>query len=156
MQLLATCTPKFVICSRLYSQLLIILFYMQSRRGFLFARVDGKIHDFIVSTKGDVWRKRRRILTPAFSAHKMKLVGEVAQYKGRFCTPDTCNASQQKHDANPIYLYGCNIFFYFCASFYNIIFIFMLLPIRIRIRIVNTTCCTCIAPYCFVIWCMTL
>ena len=24
--------------------------------------------------KGDAWRKRRRVLTPAFSAHKLKLV----------------------------------------------------------------------------------
>ena len=50
---------------------------MQKQRGFLFARVDGKIHDFISSAADDEWRKRRRILTPAFSAHKMKLVGEV-------------------------------------------------------------------------------
>ena len=47
---------------------------MQSQRGFLTARVEGKTHDFIVTTRDDVWRKRRRILSPAFSAHKMKLV----------------------------------------------------------------------------------
>ena len=47
---------------------------MQREGSFLIARVDGKIHEFIVNATDDEWRKRRRILTPAFSAHKMKLV----------------------------------------------------------------------------------
>ena len=50
---------------------------MQREGSFLIARVDGKIHEFIVNATDDEWRKRRRILTPAFSAHKMKLVSEV-------------------------------------------------------------------------------
>ena len=47
---------------------------LQGSQGFLTAHVDGKTHDVIFSTRDDVWRKRRRILSPAFSAHKMKLV----------------------------------------------------------------------------------
>lgn len=50
---------------------------MQGQRGFLAAQIDGKTHEFIVSTQDNVWKKRRRILSPAFSAHKMKLVIKV-------------------------------------------------------------------------------
>ena len=36
--------------------------------------LDGKIYDNLLVSKGDTWKKRRRILTPAFSANKMRMV----------------------------------------------------------------------------------
>ena len=61
------------IYSAYHTQVLLKL-SLQGSQGFLTAHVDGKTHDVIFSTRDDVWRKRRRILSPAFSAHKMKLV----------------------------------------------------------------------------------
>ena len=49
---------------------------VQGGRGLFTSHVDGKTHEFMFSTRDDVWRKRRHTLSPAFSAHKMKLVGE--------------------------------------------------------------------------------
>ena len=49
---------------------------MQGQRGLFTTHVDGKVHEFIFSTCDDVWRKRRHVMSPAFSAHKMKLVSE--------------------------------------------------------------------------------
>ena len=46
----------------------------QKQRGTLLARVDGQLYDPVISAKGDEWKKRRHILTPAFSANKTKLV----------------------------------------------------------------------------------
>ena len=66
-----------IVCKVTNDATLTYLQCMQREGGFLFARVDGKIHEFIVNATDDEWRKRRHILTPAFSAHKMKLVGEV-------------------------------------------------------------------------------
>jgi cytochrome P450 len=37
-------------------------------------RVDGKPYDGVFGTSGDEWRKRRHFISPAFSAHKMKLM----------------------------------------------------------------------------------
>ena len=36
--------------------------------------MDGKIYENLFTTKGDEWRKRRNVISPAFSARKMKLV----------------------------------------------------------------------------------
>ena len=40
----------------------------------LVARIDGKIYNNLLACKGDKWKKRRQILTPAFSANKMRMV----------------------------------------------------------------------------------
>ena len=42
--------------------------------------VDGRKENPLVTSLGDNWRKRRHIMTPAFSTHKMRQVGGV---KGR-------------------------------------------------------------------------
>ena len=47
---------------------------LQKQRGILVTRVDGQLYDGVFATKGDEWKKRRHVLTPAFSANKMKLV----------------------------------------------------------------------------------
>jgi cytochrome P450 len=36
--------------------------------------VDGKTYSSVFSVSGDDWRKRRRIISPAFSTHKLKLM----------------------------------------------------------------------------------
>lgn len=43
-------------------------------RGIIVTRINGKVYDGVFSSKGDEWKKRRRVLTPAFSANKMKMV----------------------------------------------------------------------------------
>ena len=53
---------------------------MQSERGVFTAHVDGKDHEMMFSAHDDVWRKRRHVMSPAFSAHKMKLVSEDTEY----------------------------------------------------------------------------
>ena len=50
----------------------------QNQHGILVTHLDGKMYDGMFATSGDEWRKKRRALTPAFSAHKMKLAS--------FCT----------------------------------------------------------------------
>ena len=40
-------------------------------------KVNGKIYDGVFTSKGDEWKKRRSVLTPAFSANKMKMVSLV-------------------------------------------------------------------------------
>ena len=47
---------------------------LQKQRGIIVTRVDGKIYDGVFASNGDEWKRRRHILTPAFSASKMKLV----------------------------------------------------------------------------------
>ena len=47
---------------------------LQENRGIIVTRIDGKIYDGVFSSKGEEWKKRRRVLTPAFSANKMKMV----------------------------------------------------------------------------------
>ena len=37
-------------------------------------RVDGKLHSDLFTSRGEEWRKRRHVLSPSFSGHKMKLV----------------------------------------------------------------------------------
>ena len=58
----------------MYWIITVIVIVLQRERGALVLRVDGKVYDPITKACDDVWRTRRRILTPAFSAHKMKLV----------------------------------------------------------------------------------
>ena len=41
--------------------------------------IDGKECTFLEDTKGEVWKERRHILSPAFSAHKMKLVCKTVE-----------------------------------------------------------------------------
>lgn len=51
------------------------VFFFQKHRGIVMVtRVEGKVYDNVLSAKGDKWKKRRSILTPAFSANKMKMV----------------------------------------------------------------------------------
>ena len=53
------------------------VFLFQKHRGIVMVtRVDGKIYDGVFTSKGDEWKKRRSVLTPAFSANKMKMVRE--------------------------------------------------------------------------------
>ena len=40
-------------------------------------KVNGKVYDGVFTSKGDEWKKRRSVLTPAFSANKMKMVSLV-------------------------------------------------------------------------------
>ena len=40
----------------------------------LVARIDGNIYNNLLASRGDKWKKRRQILTPAFSANKMRMV----------------------------------------------------------------------------------
>ena len=40
----------------------------------LATHVDGKNYDNLFGASSDEWRKRRRFLSPAFSARKMKMV----------------------------------------------------------------------------------
>ena len=47
---------------------------LQGQHGILVTHVDGKVYDSMFAASSDEWRKRRRALSPAFSAHKMKLV----------------------------------------------------------------------------------
>ena len=70
--------PAFTlhIYAMLIFDLSLLNFQFKDQQGLFTARVDGKTHEFIFSTRDDVCSKRRHILSPAFSAHKMKLVGE--------------------------------------------------------------------------------
>lgn len=54
-----------------------ILSLLQNQHGLLVTHIDGKMYDGMFATSSDEWRKRRRALSPAFSAHKMKLVNLV-------------------------------------------------------------------------------
>ena len=47
---------------------------LQKQRGILVTHVNGKVYDGVFASNGDEWKKRRHVLTPAFSANKMKLV----------------------------------------------------------------------------------
>ena len=47
---------------------------LQRQGGVLVAHVDGEDHTGVFGSQSEDWYTRRRILTPAFSAHKMKLV----------------------------------------------------------------------------------
>ena len=47
---------------------------VQRRGGTPVFRVEGEDHTGVFGSHGEDWHTRRRILTPAFSAHKMKLV----------------------------------------------------------------------------------
>ena len=59
----------------LYVVLLAFLpFSLQENRDILVTRIDGKIYNNVFIAKGEEWKKRRQILTPAFSANKMKMV----------------------------------------------------------------------------------
>ena len=51
---------------------------LQNQRNILLTTVDGKDYDNLVTATGAEWKRRRNVLSPAFSAHKMKLV----------CVPD--------------------------------------------------------------------
>ena len=62
--------PAHVVCG-------VSCFYhlpLQENRGIIVVRIDGIIYDGVFSSKGEEWKKRRRVLTPAFSANKMKMV----------------------------------------------------------------------------------
>ena len=54
-------------------------------RGIIVTRISGKVYDGVFSSKGDEWKKRRRILTPAFSANKMKMVRMCGQSCLHYC-----------------------------------------------------------------------
>ena len=54
---------------------------LQDQHGILVTHVDGKMYDALFGASSDEWRKRRRLLSPAFSAHKMKLVCFFHNYK---------------------------------------------------------------------------
>ena len=43
-------------------------------------KVNGKVYDAVFTSQGDEWRKRRSVLTPAFSANKMKMVSIVVVF----------------------------------------------------------------------------
>jgi cytochrome P450 len=43
------------------------------RRGIFSPKYEGKVHDQLTTAKGEDWRRRRRILSPAFSGLKMRM-----------------------------------------------------------------------------------
>ena len=47
---------------------------LQKQRNILPSTVDGKDYENISTATGDEWKRRRSVLSPAFSTHKMKLV----------------------------------------------------------------------------------
>ena len=47
---------------------------LQNQRNILRPTVDGKDYENLVTATGGEWKRRRSVLSPAFSAHKMKLV----------------------------------------------------------------------------------
>ena len=51
----------------------------QSQRDILCTKIDGKIYEGLLTTKGEEWKMRRNVLSPAFSSYKMKLVSLVQQ-----------------------------------------------------------------------------
>ena len=54
---------------------------VQRRGGTPVIRVEGEDHTGVFGSHGEDWHTRRRILSPAFSAHKMKLVrGNESEY----------------------------------------------------------------------------
>ena len=56
------------------SSVVSIYIIMQIQRDILPTEVDGKLYENLVSARGEEWRKRRSVLSPAFSGHKMRLV----------------------------------------------------------------------------------
>ena len=56
---------------------------LQRQKGLLVTHVEGEDHTGLFASRSEDWHTRRRILTPAFSAHKMKLVR-------RFCMEKEC------------------------------------------------------------------
>ena len=49
-------------------------YMLQRQNGILASRVEGEDHTGVFGSHSEDWHTRRRILTPAFSSHKMKLV----------------------------------------------------------------------------------
>ena len=47
---------------------------LQNQRSILRPTVDGKDYDNLFFASGAEWKRRWNVLSPAFSAHKMKLV----------------------------------------------------------------------------------
>ena len=45
-----------------------------SQEGIFVLRIDGKPYATLDLAEGDTWRKRRHMLTPAFSSGKLRLV----------------------------------------------------------------------------------
>ena len=120
---------------------------MQNRRGFLFARVDGKLRDFIVSSQDDVWRKRRSILTPAFSAHKMKLVGEGMQCYSAMYAAQCC--SKRKHSApDTCSVTPCNVTQHTHMMLKHIELVYLFMQDIQRVLLHPHSSCTCNAPKC--------
>ena len=56
-------------------------------------KVNGKVYDGVFTSKGDEWKKRRSVLTPAFSANKMKMVSLVVVliYTYNWGSSQVCN-----------------------------------------------------------------
>lgn len=46
----------------------------QGDTGLIAVEVDGRKENPLITALGDNWRRRRHIMTPAFSTHKMRLV----------------------------------------------------------------------------------
>ena len=51
----------------------------QSQRDILCSKIDGKMYEGILTTRGVEWKMRRSVLSPAFSGNKIKLVSLVQQ-----------------------------------------------------------------------------
>ena len=69
-------SQSYFFLHKLYMVCVVALYLLplQKQRGILVTHVDGKVYDNVFTSIGDKWKKRRQILTPAFSANKMKLV----------------------------------------------------------------------------------
>ena len=58
-----------------YVLILYVFTCTQGDTGLVTVEVDGQKENPLVTSLGENWRKRRHTLTPAFSTHKMRLVG---------------------------------------------------------------------------------
>ena len=69
-------SQSYFFLHKLYMVCVVALYLLplQKQRGILVTHVDGKVYDNVFTSIGDKWKKRRHVLTPAFSANKMKLV----------------------------------------------------------------------------------
>ena len=63
------------------------LFQVQTDLGAVY--FDGRKRKDLFSSKGEEWKQRRHILTPAFSAHKMKLVMIIFEDNKSYIPPNT-------------------------------------------------------------------
>lgn len=96
-----------------------VAFLLQSQSGVLVTRVEGEDHTGVFGSRGEDWHTRRRILTPAFSAHKMKLVRKLcctsmymSERRGFMSLPDRCVSCMKSYSGQErMNSHALNIFY---------------------------------------------